>query len=84
MPNPLVYADLQNVDTMGRLRLNCIGTIQDLAKQGISLRDGLNLTLYSEDLEVEGKVLFSDEEHDWVAVIDWNAIRLREESAPVP
>jgi hypothetical protein len=82
MPNPSVYADLQNADTRGRLRLNCIGTIQDLAKQGISLRNGLRLALYDEDLEVDGEVSFSDEEHLWVAVIDWQAIRTSEERAP--
>jgi hypothetical protein len=75
MSHPLVYVDLQNADTHGRLRLNCIGTILDLSRQKISLREGLELTLYDEDLEVEGEVLFSPEEHIWVAVIDWEAIR---------
>jgi hypothetical protein len=75
MSRPLVYADLQNADVQGRLRLNCIGTIRDLAQQSVSLHDGLELTLYDEDLEVEGKVLFSSEEHLWVAAIDWKAIR---------
>jgi hypothetical protein len=75
MAHPLVYADLQNADAQGRLRLNCIGTIRDLAQQSVSLHDGLELTLYDEDLEVEGKVLFSSEEHLWVAAIDWKAIR---------
>ncbi len=74
MSHPLVYADLQNADAQGRLRLNCIGTIRDLAQQNVSLHDGLELTLYDEDLEVEGKVLFSSEEHLWVAAIDWKAI----------
>jgi len=75
MAHPLVYADLQNADAQGRLRLNCIGTIRVLAQQSVSLHDGLELTLYDEDLEVEGKVLFSSEEHLWVAAIDWKAIR---------
>lgn len=75
MSHPLVYADLQNADTQGRLRLNCIGTIRDLSRQKIVLREGLELTLYDEDLEVEGEVRFSAEEQIWVAVIDWEAIR---------
>jgi hypothetical protein len=83
MLNPSVYADLQNADTKGRLRLNCVGTIQDLAKHGISLRNGLKLELYDEDHKVEGEVLFSDEEHLWVAVIDWKAIRTSEQRTPV-
>ena len=71
----LVIVDLQNADARGRVRLNCIGTIRDLSRQSISLRDGLEPTLYDEDLEVEGAVVFSPEEHIWVAVIDWEAIR---------
>lgn len=75
MSKPKVYADFHNADVQGRLRLNCIGTIEDLAQQQIVLRDGLMLTLYSEELEVEGRVQYSTEENLWVAVIDWDAIR---------
>ncbi|MGH8058158.1 MAG: hypothetical protein ACREOH_13140 [Candidatus Entotheonellia bacterium] len=82
MENPKVFADFHNADHQGRLRLNCIGTIEDLAQQRIVLRDGLWLTLYSEDLQVDGVVRFSPEEHLWVVVIDWNAIK-RVESEPV-
>jgi hypothetical protein len=81
---PKVYADFQNADASGRLRLNCIGTGQDLARQGISLHEGLALLLYSDDadiagrpseLQVAGVVEFSAAEHGWVAVIDWDALR---------
>lgn len=75
MNNSKVYADFHNADVQGRLRLNCVGTVEDLAQQQIVLRDGLLLTLYSEDLEVEGRVEYSTEENLWVAVIDWNAIK---------
>jgi hypothetical protein len=73
--HPKVFADFHNADAKGCLRLNCIGTVEDLAQQKIVLRDGLSLTLYSEDLEVEGVVQYSTDENVWVAVIDWNAIR---------
>lgn len=75
MSTPRVYADFHNADIQGRLRLNCVGTVEDLARQQIVLRDGLLLTLYSEELEVEGRVQYSTEENLWVAVIDWDAIR---------
>ena len=75
MNNPRIYADFHNADAQGRLRLNCVGTVEDLACQQIALRDGLLLTLYSEELEVEGQVHHSTEENLWVAVIDWGAIR---------
>jgi hypothetical protein len=91
MNTPRVYADFHNADPHGRLRLNCTGTIQDLARQQVQLRDGLVLTLYADDadaqgrpddLEVRGVVEYSAEEHGWVARIDWNAIRHASESRP--
>jgi hypothetical protein len=57
------------------LRLNCIGTIEDLARQQIELVNGQLLTIYSEDLEADGVVKFSEDEKMWVAAIDWNQIR---------
>jgi hypothetical protein len=75
MNKPRIFVDFHNADTQGRLRLNCIGTVEDLARQQISLQDGQSLVLYSEDLEVDGVVRYSKEEKLWVAVIDWDAIR---------
>jgi hypothetical protein len=63
MVRPKVFADFHNVDRQGRLRLNCVGTVEDLSRQRISLSDGAPLTFYSEDLEVDGIVRFSDEEN---------------------
>ncbi|PAX46603.1 hypothetical protein [Brunnivagina elsteri] len=70
-----VFADFHNADIRGRLRLNCTGTIGDLARQKILLEDGLRLILYSEDLETDGVVQYSTEENVWVALIDWDEIR---------
>jgi hypothetical protein len=84
MTKPRIYADFHNADARGRLRLNSVGTIEDLARQQIELREGLPLTLYSDDLDdqgaldkllVDGVVSFSKEEDCWVATIDWSAIR---------
>jgi hypothetical protein len=58
--------------------------MEDMSQQQVELREGLVLTLYADDLDeqghadellVDGAVLFSDEEHCWVASIDWTAIR---------
>jgi hypothetical protein len=57
------------------LRLNCIGTIKDLARQQAELENGQQLILYSEDLEVDGVVQFSEDEKVWVATIDWKQIK---------
>jgi hypothetical protein len=76
-----VFTDFHNADVQGRLRLNCIGTIEDLARQHIELQEGQSFTLYSEDLEVDGVVQYSEEEKLWVAAIDWQQIRQVEEFA---
>ena len=70
-----VFADFNNADEQDCLRLNCLGTIDDLASQNIELKDGQSLTFYSEDLEVDGIVKYSEEENIWVAIIDWNNIK---------
>jgi hypothetical protein len=84
MDLPRIYADLQNLDDFNRLRLTGVGTIQDLARQGIELRAGLVLTFCTDDaddegqsdeLRAEGIVHFNEEEKCWVAAIDWSALR---------
>ena len=75
MNKPRVFADFHNADAKGRVRLNCVGTVEDLACQKISLTEGQALILYSEDLEVDGVTRYSPKENLWVAVIDWDAIR---------
>jgi hypothetical protein len=75
MNNPRIFADFQNADLQGRLRLNCIGTIEDLSRQGTKLINGENLLIYSEELEADAVVAYSNEEKIWVASIDWDNIR---------
>jgi hypothetical protein len=81
---PRVYADFHNADGQGRLRLNCVGTIEDLSRLKVQLRDGLILTLVTDDadpagrpgeLQADGRVEFSTEEQCWVAAIDWDHIQ---------
>ncbi len=84
MVKPRVYADFHNADPQGRLRLNCVGTMEDLSRQHIELHDGLLLTLYADDLDdkgqldellADGVVGHSEDECCWVATIDWSALR---------
>ena len=70
-----VFADFHNADVKDRVRLNCAGTVADLERQGIELQDAQSLIIYSEELEVEGVVHYSEEEKLWTAAIDWNAIQ---------
>jgi len=75
--------DFQNADEAGRVRLNTAGTLEDLARQGVQLCEGLVLDLYSDDgddnggldeLVVQGRVEL-DGQQAWVAVIDWAAVK---------
>lgn len=84
MSLPKVYADFQNLDDENRLRLTCAGTAEDLARQGINLKEGLVLTLYMDDADdrgqpdellAEGVVHYNAEERSWVASVDWSALR---------
>ena len=75
MDTTRVFADFHNADLQGRLRLNCTGTIEDLARQKIWLQEGLGLIFFSEDLEVDGVIQYSTDENVWVAVINWDDIR---------
>ena len=72
-----IYADLQNADVSGRIRMNCRGTAGDLAGLRLELSEGLDVILYDEEFEVDGRVEFSELEDRWVAVIDRNALRRR-------
>ncbi|MEK0178517.1 MAG: hypothetical protein EAZ78_17615 [Oscillatoriales cyanobacterium] len=75
MNYPRIFADFHNADEQGRLRLNCVGTIEDLSRQNIKLQDGKLLAFYDEELEVDGVVQYSEEESLWVAAIDWKLLR---------
>ena len=81
---PRVYADFQNLDDTNRIRMTCAGTLQDLERHGVRLRDGLVLTLYTDDaddhgrpdeLRAEGVVHYDEVQGCWVAEIDWSELR---------
>jgi hypothetical protein len=91
MAAPRISADFQNLDDANRLRLTCAGTFRDLEHQGISLREGLVLTFYTDDaddhgqpdeLRAEGIVHYDDVARCWVAAIDWDALHHASDEAP--
>ena len=77
---PRIFVDFHNSDRKGRVRLNTVGTIQDLNQLGLKLREGLHVVVYCHELEAEGMVVYSQEEKLWVAQIDVDKIRNR----PIP
>lgn len=70
-----LYADFNNADAEGRVRLNGAGTLGDLARLGVRLRDGLPVTIHDEELAADGKAVYSPGEGVWAARIDWSLVR---------
>ena len=84
MVAPRIYADFHNLDDSNRLRLTCVGTIEDLERRGIALQEGLTLNFYTDDADeegrpaeliVEGQVHYDANAECWVATVDWDALR---------
>jgi len=84
MSEPRIYADFQNLDDANRLKLTCRGTLQDLQRFGVQLRDGMRFTFYTDDADDEGRpdpmlidgiVQFDAAQRCWVAAVDWTKLR---------
>jgi hypothetical protein len=58
--------DFQTADVIGRIRLNTVGTAEDVSTQALTLADGLSVALVDAELSATGVVRWSDEEHLWV------------------
>ena len=71
---PRIFADFQNADPKGRVRLNTQGTHRDLERLGLALSDGMAVRLSDGELEADGEVEYSTEEDMWVAKIDWRVL----------
>jgi len=76
MTTPTLFADFHNADMQGRIRLNTVGTLEDIEKLKIQLEPGLEVLIdNNEGLKVLGTVQFSNEENIWVAKIDWDNLK---------
>jgi hypothetical protein len=71
-----IYADFNNVDAQGRVRLNCVGSMKDIDNLASDVRSGAKVLLYTPgELEVEALLEF---DAIWVAIPDWTTIRYLE------
>lgn len=76
-----IYADFNNSDELGRVRLNTVGSLEDLDRNRGELTEGLKVTLYTPgEFEVQGVLLFED--GIWRSVPDWETIRYDEPKGP--
>ena len=74
---PRLWVDFQNTDRHGSVRLNCVGTTEELNRLGLVLREGLELVLYCLELEADGVAHYSQEEGLWTAKVNWDEVRDR-------
>ena len=89
---PRVFADFNDLlSSPRRLWLDTVGAREDLERQGIELREGLEITLYDhdlgeagnrDDLIVEGVVSRDRATGRWIATIDPDAIRHESSDRP--
>ena len=75
MNAPIIYADFNNADRQGRLRLSVRGSQEDIQRLGLKLCDGMKLIVQDDGLSANAVVRLSEEEHIWVAEIDWSQIK---------
>jgi len=86
---PHLYADFQNVDPEGRIRLNTAGTSEDLARQK-RIFSGQQAQLYTDDGDSEGGLTIpgtqevSEAEGIWIAVVDWSLLHRNQAVAEMP
>ena len=72
--NPKLFADFNNADEFGRIRLNTQGTLDDIRALGLTLCDGMHVVLDDdEELVANGTVRYSPTD-GWVAEVDWKLI----------
>jgi hypothetical protein len=49
--------------------------MDDLIRQGVNLREGMQLILHDEELVADGVAHYSQDEQVWIAAIDWQKLR---------
>lgn len=69
-----IYADFNNADEEGYVRLNADGTARDLTQQGIVLEPGLSLLLADGDMTAQSTVIAPGKEGVWRASIVWSEL----------
>lgn len=72
---PRIFADFNNCDRLGRVRLNTVGTAEDLNRLRLELSEGTALVVTDSELETEAVATYSEDEKMWVAKIDPTKVR---------
>ncbi len=71
----VLYADFNNMDSSGRIRLNSAGTTEDIQQLSLRLTEGMSLVISDTEMKAKGIVGFSSEEDIWVFTIDEGSVQ---------
>lgn len=91
MSSHRIWVDFMKTDDLRRLVLTTLGTLADLRRHDIELREGLHLRVFGDDADdkgrpdnllVDGTVQFDEGAGRWVLAIDWSAIRHESDAQP--
>jgi hypothetical protein len=72
---PRIYADFNNADKKGRIRLNTKGALEDFRALGAGPTVGMHVLLYDTDEFCTEGIIEHDELEGWVAQIDWDKLQ---------
>jgi len=73
MSIPILFANFNNANRAGRLRLNCTSSIADM--ENLQLQEGIIVIVTDEEsLQTTGTLVYSQEEDSWMVKIDWDKI----------
>jgi hypothetical protein len=73
-----IYADFNNCDEQGRVRLNTVGSLRDIDVLQRDMAPGLRVIVYTPDeLEVEADLEF---DVIWLGTPDWATIKYLDRS----
>jgi hypothetical protein len=67
-----IYADFNNVAEDGKVELNTVGSLRDIAANSAELREGLRVMLYmTDEFDVEAVLCF---DRIWLGVPDYTTL----------
>jgi len=69
-----IHVDFHNADPDGYVRLNTVGSIQDLARHHVKLVDGDSLRITDGEIEMTGVVRRPGPEGQWRVEVDWREV----------
>jgi hypothetical protein len=74
-----IYADINNCEENGKVRLNTHGSLSNLFKREKKIHTGMLVWLHDEEFEVESKLEYDQKWKIWLGEPNWSTIRYSSE-----